>query len=1106
MLSPIDAQYFYESCHEVIRNTTTSDAQKLWDYKNISEELAITLCRNMENRRFFYHFYDRLNFIIEACRLPPIWHRHFNRLKYLFLKATSGQRISTEDWQDALFIITQWIKTCSGTPVPPKLQEQLKEHVLSTELPGSHEHSSKVRLLVTKSPTPYNNTFWKVEGISPELGETSILIRDIPYSSPDGTRRYTFKLTETIKFVSPNQSIHLTQLIHSPEGWQTTDESLLIVEPDYLVDVSTIAQCYHRFSTLPLLAIVNRFLNQPPSLAAFLGNLTNELFDLFISNPDIEENNAIRQVLDSKKTELVLLQRQLKEEEITEAYIYSELQRCFKNIKNIIPQYTSGKWHTLTEPHFYAPFYGLQGRIDLLLIDKETPQHQNIIELKSGKPPSYHIWDNHLLQVSAYNLLLEDATPQRRGNSAVFYVRMDKEGLRDCGDLLYEKQLLLQIRNHIVFYERLLCRMTSDTMGRMLEQIRSSSLPNFLQEPIRNFIHTWQAASTLDQAYIAAHSAFLARELRTAKIGSFASNHTSKGFSALWQEPASSKTNDFNFAEGLMVKQWELATARLCLQSRQDKHNTVAFREGDIVLLYPEDYRNNPTGHPILRGMLDKVDAGQFVVKLRNRFVDPAIFKQRPYWCMESDWIETTFTPLFQSLGAFLQADARKKALIYGQERPRFAPLPHLDERFQELTSTQKTELQRALAAQDYYLLQGPPGTGKTSALLRKMAEYLYHYTTETIALIAFTNRATDEIALKLHQAEIPFVRLGMGSNEEKLIPYRLHQKEEDAQALLERLRHCRVWVSTVSSFARYKPLCGNIDTLIVDEASQLLEAHLCGLIAHCKRFILIGDEKQLPAVVMQETQEEDTNFERQSKSKNKDKELLQENGLYPLHLSLFERLLYNAQQKGWTEAYGMLKEHFRCHEDIMHAFNTLFYKQLKAVTFQQKTPLPTTGHPIFDSGRLVFIPTDAEEQPKVHEQEATLTVRLIEDYLRLHPNCLPEDIGVIAPFRAQIAHIKSKLPTSLASHITIDTVERFQGSERRLIIMSAAVNHPRHLQSIEALDIHGTVDRKLNVALSRAKEQFILLGAASILCLSPFYKQLIENFCKRVPIDVFNK
>ncbi|WP_038029847.1 DEAD/DEAH box helicase [Thermonema rossianum] len=1102
MISPIDAQYFYNSCHEGIQSTHSA-LQKLWHCKTINEELAVTICRNIEKQRFFYHFYDRLNFILEACQLPAHWHEYFNRLKYLFLKAESGQNIHENDWKDALLIVTQLIEHCSNTPPPPVLQDLLAGHTLSARLPGAQvQRLNKLRLLLNKRPEIHNNTFCKLEGLSPEAGEISILVKDIPYSSPDGSRHYTFKLTETVKYLQANQVVHLTNLIHTPTGWQTTDETLLIVDPDYLIDVSSIVQCYYRHRPLPLLALISRFLTQEASFPAFLGNLTNELFDLMISKPEIDEKTAIRQVVDSKQTERILLQMQT-EETITEERISFELQRYFKNIKSILPHYTSGQWHTLTEPHFYAPFYGLQGRIDLLLIDRTHTHHQNIVELKSGKPPAYHIWDNHLLQVSAYNLLLEDATPQRRGNSAVFYARMAQDGLRDCGNLLYEKQLLLQIRNHIVFYERLLCRMTAATMTRILKQLNENTLPPFLQSPVRAFAHAWQEASELDRAYVAAHSAFLGRELRTAKMGSYASNRTHKGFAALWREPAESKAEDFGLATHLTVSQWDLASSRLYLKRPAGNHTTVAFREGDIVLLYPEQYKNNPTGHPILRGMLDQVDSERFVVKLRNRFVDPAIFKQHRSWCMENDWIETTFTPLFQSLGTFLKADARKKALIYGQERPRFGPLPHLNERFDGLTPTQKKELQRALSAQDYYLLQGPPGTGKTSALLRKMAEYLYHHTQENIALIAFTNRATDEIALKLHQAHIPFVRLGMGSGEEELLPYRLQQKEEDARALQSRLRQCRVWVSTVSSFSRYLPLCGNIDTLIVDEASQLLETHLCGLLAQCKRFILIGDERQLPAVVMQDV-EGNQNFENQS-SLYEDVNLLKTHGLYPLHLSLFERLLYHAQNKGWTEAYGMLKEHFRCHEDIMQAFNALFYKELRAATEHQKAPLPATGHPVFDGGRLVFIATRPEEQLKVHEQEADLVVRLIEDYLRLHPDCPAEAIGVIAPFRAQIAHIKSKLPRELAARITIDTVERFQGSERRLIIMSAAVNHPRHLQAIEAPDIHGTVDRKLNVAISRAQEQFVLLGVAEVLGQSVFYKQLIENFCQRIPAETLS-
>jgi DNA replication ATP-dependent helicase Dna2 len=76
--------------------------------------------------------------------------------------------------------------------------------------------------------------------------------------------------------------------------------------------------------------------------------------------------------------------------------------------------------------------------------------------------------------------------------------------------------------------------------------------------------------------------------------------------------------------------------------------------------------------------------------------------------------------------------------------------------------------------------------------------------------------------------------------------------------------------------------------------------------------------------------------------------------------------------------------------------------------------------------------------------------------------------------------------------------VERFQGSEREIIIISFAVNHPRQLQNLQALTLDGAVDRKLNVALTRAKKHLIILGRPDILGRREHFGELIEFIRQR--------
>ncbi|MBL7991156.1 MAG: hypothetical protein JNN25_06940, partial [Candidatus Kapabacteria bacterium] len=79
-----------------------------------------------------------------------------------------------------------------------------------------------------------------------------------------------------------------------------------------------------------------------------------------------------------------------------------------------------------------------------------------------------------------------------------------------------------------------------------------------------------------------------------------------------------------------------------------------------------------------------------------------------------------------------------------------------------------------------------------------------------------------------------------------------------------------------------------------------------------------------------------------------------------------------------------------------------------------------------------------------------------------------------------------------LHGSITIDTVERYQGSERDIIILSFAVNFPSQVRSIQSLSLDGSIDRKLNVALTRARERMIALGCTEALAQSPILNRFI--------------
>ena len=120
----------------------------------------------------------------------------------------------------------------------------------------------------------------------------------------------------------------------------------------------------------------------------------------------------------------------------------------------------------------------------------------------------------------------------------------------------------------------------------------------------------------------------------------------------------------------------------------------------------------------------------------------------------------------------------------------------------------------------------------------------------------------------------------------------------------------------------------------------------------------------------------------------------------------------------------------------------------------------------------------------------------------RFYGNSFDADktIGVIVPYRNQIAMIRKeieKLGIKALERISIDTVERYQGSQRDVIIYSFTVQHRYQLDFLTAncFEENGhIIDRKLNVAVTRARKQMIITGNEMVLNQDPIFKELIAS------------
>ena len=154
----------------------------------------------------------------------------------------------------------------------------------------------------------------------------------------------------------------------------------------------------------------------------------------------------------------------------------------------------------------------------------------------------------------------------------------------------------------------------------------------------------------------------------------------------------------------------------------------------------------------------------------------------------------------------------------------------------------------------------------------------------------------------------------------------------------------------------------------------------------------------------------------------------------------------------------------------------------------------------------FVDVPTLPCTLSAINLPEAQVIARLVLDLYRRHSLSPPSEgdeglcLGIIVPYRAQISAVRQAIDTLLPQNsdtITIDTVERFQGSQRDIIIYGFTVSHPSQFDFLTQLSFEEDghiIDRKLNVAMTRAREHLILVGNASLLRQNPLYAQLIDT------------
>lgn len=323
-------------------------------------------------------------------------------------------------------------------------------------------------------------------------------------------------------------------------------------------------------------------------------------------------------------------------------------------------------------------------------------------------------------------------------------------------------------------------------------------------------------------------------------------------------------------------------------------------------------------------------------------------------------------------------------------------------------------------------------------------------------------------------------------------------RKRDNDLKMAKVLNSCVIVFATLSSSGNeiIQRLGAPFDVTVVDEAAQCVEADVAIPVTAGRRgpasgnfshLVMVGDQKQLPATVLSE-----------------DKSLSARMGC-----SLFQRFSDSA-----PEQVHMLNTQYRMHPKISVYPNRQFYQGLLLDGTSISDPSmmkpfhQDNGHRF---GPLTFIDTKKAGFRENHSsrsgsvgnaEEALAIVNAITALVRLYPSCdFTNEIAILSPYREQVYLIKRQLRRDAALErlgIEVNTVDGIQGREKSIVFLSTV--RGKNAKSI------GFVrdDRRMNVALTRAKHSVIIFGNGEVLSQHSTSWEALVRHCtgERVRLD----
>ena len=522
-----------------------------------------------------------------------------------------------------------------------------------------------------------------------------------------------------------------------------------------------------------------------------------------------------------------------------------------------------------------------------------------------------------------------------------------------------------------------------------------------------------------------------------------------------WELPLGERVMRGYAIEGLTVEGYQKGTIQLHCQT-----NDSRFREGDFLVLH----RSTPDGLEAAQALLEYDDETRLIVTLQHG--NPFMLQTEPEgWIADEGMLDLRHF----HLGALDDvADSwRGREIILPMlsgERPPQTDFARYERGLEAaqiagLNESQAEAVAQAYATDLFHLIQGPPGTGKTfvlAHLVRLLVSEGYR-----VLVSGFTHRAINNALNKIFDLDpmLPACKVGLDTRAGDL---KVKNYENFAESGFADLTRGYVVGATPFALRSQKRLAGvEFDVIIFDEASQItLPLAIMGMLSGHK-YIFIGDERQLPPV---------------SSLK----------GSQTGNTSIFGYLAGRSSETMLTTTYRMndvlskwpSREFYegRLYPDPSTASRRLRLKEMDGVW----------DHVLDPEAPAVFIDLGHIGNTTRSRKEAEIITELIQSLLYAGVPC--EQIGVVVPYRAQGRVIRSRLRTTLLDEeltraIVVDTVERMQGQEREVVLVSLTTSNASFAATLAEFYFQ---PERLNVAITRPRTKLVIVGSRKVLAAQP--------------------